>query len=183
MGIFELGPGGSTFWILLGVWEMGRSCLLKPAGEFGIRCCSIYHHLPDKLTVQIPDPKTRVPISAACILLGKLVEATRRITISASSQTTCGRGFPNYQYSEYIHSTRYFKYIPDPWADPKSRCTLGFCNLHHRSGISNEWILVNRTNAQGAKLEPYAYVRLNPKAGGARRALQTPGQIQEVDPA
>ena len=21
---------------------------------------------------------------------------------------------------------------PDPWADPKSRSTIGFCNLHHR---------------------------------------------------
>ena len=24
---------------------------------------------------------------------------------------------------------------PDPWADPTSRSTLGFCNLHHRSTV------------------------------------------------
>ena len=30
------------------------------------------------------------------------------------------------------------KYTPNPWADPKSRSTLGFWNLHHRSiGVQN----------------------------------------------
>ena len=29
--------------------------------------------------------------------------------------------------------------FPDPWADPKSRSTLGFCNLHHRAIRIQNW--------------------------------------------
>ena len=28
---------------------------------------------------------------------------------------------------------------PDPWVDPKSRSTLRFCNLHHRSIRVQNW--------------------------------------------
>ena len=40
---------------------------------------------------------------------------------------------------------------PDPWADPKSRSTLGFCNLRHRVlesriGGSTFWILLGSGN-------------------------------------
>ena len=28
---------------------------------------------------------------------------------------------------------------PDPWADPESRSTVGFCNLHHRSSRIQNW--------------------------------------------
>ena len=30
-------------------------------------------------------------------------------------------------------------YCPDPWADPKSRSTLGFCTLHYRSIRALHW--------------------------------------------
>ena len=30
-------------------------------------------------------------------------------------------------------------HLPDPWADPKNRSTLGFCDLHHRSIRAQNW--------------------------------------------
>ena len=31
--------------------------------------------------------------------------------------------------------------VPDPWADPKSRSPLGFCNLRHRSTLVQNWVI------------------------------------------
>ena len=37
---------------------------------------------------------------------------------------------------------RYLCSSPDSWADPKSRSTLGLCNLHHKSiRVQNWWVL------------------------------------------
>ena len=42
---------------------------------------------------------------------------------------------------KYIHCKPYGGplMLPDAWADPKSRSTLGFCNLHHRSSRAQNW--------------------------------------------
>ena len=41
-------------------------------------------------------------------------------------------------YSHMQHSGNSTIY-PDPWADPNSRSTLRFCNLHHRSTRVQNW--------------------------------------------
>ena len=52
----------------------------------------------------------------------------------------------------------------DPWNDPKSRCPLGFCSLHHRSfefriWASISWILPGVWVSQ--KLQPWVFPSLN----------------------
>ena len=68
---------------------------------------------------------------------------------------------------------------PDPWADPKCRSTLGFCNLHHRSTRVQNWgIYIYFTILYTTIL--YHTVVLEPRVGGS---LDPPGLLGGKDSA
>ena len=102
----------------------------------------IMHYM---LVIELPVPaseafRSREDVAAACLSLEGVRADSRSCRPAALSYGV--------QTREGLQCSDGF--FPDPWADPTSRSTLRFCNLHHRCirvriGGSIFWILEART--------------------------------------